>query len=58
MNQPTPLALWSIGVVPALGVPLALKLVMVASASCPGGRSVIWKLMSSGVEGLRWFDQI
>ena len=49
INQPIPLASWSMRIVPALGVPLSSKPVMVASASCPFGRSVIWKSMSSWV---------
>ncbi|MEO1340419.1 MAG: hypothetical protein AAFV28_04560 [Cyanobacteria bacterium J06635_13] len=41
MNQPTQLASWSIFIVPALGTPELSNPVMVASASCPVGRSVI-----------------
>ena len=39
---------------PTLETPLESKPVMVASASCPAGRSVI----SSGVSGWSRFDQI
>lgn len=58
INQPTPLALWSIRIVPALGTPELLKPVIVASASCPVGKSVIWKSMSSWVKGCSKSDQI
>ena len=47
INQPTPLASWSMRIVPALGVPFSSKPVIVASANCPVGRSVIRKSMSS-----------
>ena len=58
INQPTPLASWSMRIVPALGTPESSKPVMVASASCPVGRSVIWKSMSSWFEGWSKSDQI
>lgn len=58
MNQPTPLASWSMRIVPALGTPEESKPVMVASASCPLGRSVIWKSTSSDVGDLSRSDQI
>lgn len=41
INQPTPLASWSMRIVPALGFPVSSKSVIVASASCPEGRLVI-----------------
>jgi hypothetical protein len=57
-NQPTPLASESMRIVPALGFPDSLKPVMVASASCPLGKSVIWKSMSSDVCDWSKSDQI
>lgn len=45
MNQPTPLASLSMRRVPPLGRPSESNLVIWASASCPVGRSVIWRLM-------------
>ena len=53
INQPIPLALRSMRIVPWLGLPSALKLVIVASASCPAGRSVILYVMSISVCGKR-----
>lgn len=44
--------------VPALGRPKGSKPVMVASARCPVGRSVIWKVMSSEVSDWSKFDQM
>ena len=64
MNQPTspfedkPLASWSIRIVPALGFSEESKPVMVASASCPLGKSAIWKSMSNEVSDWSQFDQI
>ena len=58
MNQPTPLALWSMRIVPALGFPKESKPAIAASANCPAGRSLIWKLMSSCVSGWSKSDQI
>ena len=43
---------------PALGFPEELKPVMVASASCPVGRSVIWKSMFNWVSDWSKSDQI
>ena len=59
----TPFASWSIWIVPAwivpaLRFPFSSKPVMVASANCPVGRSVIWKSMSSWVGDWRKFDQM
>ena len=45
-------------IVPALGFPEESKPVMVASASCPLGKSVIWKSMSNEVSDWSQFDQI
>lgn len=45
MNQPIPLASASMRIVPPLGRPKESNWVIWASASCPVGRSVIWKLM-------------
>ncbi len=58
INQPTPLASWSISIVPALGFPEESNPAIVASANCPVGRSVIWKLMYSGISDWSKFDQI
>ena len=41
INQPTPLASWSMEIIPALGLPWESKPVIVASASCPVGKSFI-----------------
>lgn len=45
MNQPTPLASLSMRSVPPLGRPYWSNLVIWASASCPVGRSAIWRSM-------------
>ena len=58
MNQPTPLALRSMRIVPWLGLPSGSNPAIVASASCPAGRSVIWKLISRDVSDLSKSDQI
>ena len=58
MNQLIPFASWSIWIVPALGIPFSLKPVIVASASCPMGRSVMTKLIFIWVESWRKFDRI
>ena len=41
MNQPTSLASWSMRIFPVLGFPEESNPVIVASASCPVGKSVI-----------------
>lgn len=58
INQPTPLASESIRIVPALGIPESSKPVIVADASCPLDRSVIWISMSSFVGDWSKSDQI
>lgn len=53
MYHPMPLASVSISMVPPVGRPLESNLVTTASASCPVGRSFIWRLMFKGLVGLR-----
>lgn len=53
MYHPSPLASRSIRRVPPLGCPEGSYWVMTASASCPGGRSVIWRLMLKRIEGCK-----
>lgn len=49
MNQPKPFALWSMRILPPLGIPWSVNSVTWASASCPVGRSVISRVRFSGL---------
>ena len=49
MNQPSPFALWSMRIFPPLGIPWSVNSVTWASASCPVGRSVTWRVRLSGL---------
>ena len=49
MNLPSPFALWSMRIFPPLGIPWSVNSVTWASASCPVGRSVTWRVRLSGL---------
>jgi hypothetical protein len=51
INQPMPLASVSMRRVPPLGRPCWSNWVTWASANCPVGRSVIWRVRSKGLVG-------